>query len=155
TSLQYLEVDFPKTDGIRYNVDFLYNGYEINDLAFHIVKNGEDIAFEIDYRVDLFEETEIRDMFNRIMLLLSKALLAPQQQIGNLDLLTVTDQSLYFREQMEIVCHEPEEYFQQIFQRIAKKIPEKIAVVCEERTLTYKELDERSNQLARLLRQKG
>ncbi|MFH3639483.1 AMP-binding protein, partial [Acinetobacter baumannii] len=56
---------------------------------------------------------------------------------------------------MEIVCHEPEEYFQQIFQRIAKKIPEKIAVVCEERTLTYKELDERSNQLARLLRQKG
>ncbi|PGN43190.1 non-ribosomal peptide synthetase, partial [Bacillus cereus] len=155
TSLQYLEVDFPKTDGIRYNVDFLYNGYEINDLAFHIVKNGEDIAFEIDYRVDLFEETEIRDMFNRIMLLLSKALLAPQQQIGNLDLLTVTDQSLYFREQMEIVCHEPEEYFQQIFQRIAKRIPEKIAVVCEERTLTYKELDERSNQLARLLRQKG
>lgn len=60
-------------------------------------------------------------MFNRIMLLLSKALLAPQQQIGNLDLLTVNDQSLYFREQMEIVCHEPEEYFQQIFQRIAKK----------------------------------
>ncbi|MDA7026599.1 amino acid adenylation domain-containing protein [Bacillus sp. CLL-7-23] len=155
TSLQYLEIDFPKTDGITYDVDFLYNGYEINDLAFHIVNNGEDIAFEMDYRLDLFEEQEIRDMFVRILLLLSKALLAPQQQIGQLNLLTEADQSLYFREESKNRLDEIEESFQEIFQIMAKESPKKTAVICGDRTLSYQELDERSNQLAQLLRKKG
>ena len=38
-----------------------------------------------------------------------------------------------------------------MFEEQVKKTPEAIAVVCEDEELTYRELDERSNQLAHYL----
>ncbi|MFP3830779.1 AMP-binding protein, partial [Pseudomonas sp. SIMBA_021] len=44
---------------------------------------------------------------------------------------------------------------QQLFMEQADRTPEQTAVVCGHETLTYRELNERSNQIARLLLQKG
>ena len=44
---------------------------------------------------------------------------------------------------------------QEIFQEQVKKYPDKTAVVFEDSALTYKELNEKSNSLARILRTKG
>src|SRR5271170_5285744 len=44
---------------------------------------------------------------------------------------------------------------QQLLSRSAKKYPEKMAVWARGRSITYRELEERSNQLAHLLRQQG
>ena len=44
---------------------------------------------------------------------------------------------------------------QQLLTRSAASFPEKMAVWARKRSLTYRELDERSNQLAHLLRQRG
>ncbi len=41
-----------------------------------------------------------------------------------------------------------------MFEEQVKKTPEAIAVVCEDEELTYRELDERSNQLAHYLQKK-
>jgi len=45
--------------------------------------------------------------------------------------------------------------FQEIFEEQARRTPERIALVCEDRQLTYAELDGKSNQLARYLRTRG
>ncbi len=42
-----------------------------------------------------------------------------------------------------------------MFEEQVKKTPEAIAVVCEDEELTYRELDERSNQLAHYLQKNG
>lgn len=44
---------------------------------------------------------------------------------------------------------------QQLLTKSAKAYPEKAAVWARGKSLTYRELDERSNQLAQLLRQRG
>ncbi len=44
---------------------------------------------------------------------------------------------------------------QQLLQKSAARYPEKPAVWARGRSITYRELDERSNQLAHLLQQKG
>jgi amino acid adenylation domain-containing protein len=44
---------------------------------------------------------------------------------------------------------------QQLLQKSAARYPEKLAVWARGRSLTYRELDQRSNQLAHLLRQRG
>ena len=44
---------------------------------------------------------------------------------------------------------------QQLLSKSAKAYPEKIAVWARGRSITYRELDERSNQMAHLLRKRG
>lgn len=44
---------------------------------------------------------------------------------------------------------------QQLLQKSAARYPEKLAVWARGRSITYRELEERSNQLAHLLQQKG
>jgi amino acid adenylation domain-containing protein len=44
---------------------------------------------------------------------------------------------------------------QQLLTESAKRYPEKLAVTARDRSLTYRELDERSNQIARFLQQRG
>lgn len=44
---------------------------------------------------------------------------------------------------------------QQLLQKSAERYPEKMAVWARERSVTYRELEERSNQLAHLLRERG
>ena len=43
----------------------------------------------------------------------------------------------------------------QIFEEKVDKFPERLAVVFEDKKLTYKELNERANQLANVLRKNG
>ncbi|MGH3801560.1 MAG: non-ribosomal peptide synthetase, partial [Pseudonocardiaceae bacterium] len=46
-------------------------------------------------------------------------------------------------------------YLHEIFEWQAKETPDATAIICGERLLTYAELDRKSNQLARLLRDRG
>ncbi|WP_162265421.1 AMP-binding protein, partial [Abyssisolibacter fermentans] len=48
-----------------------------------------------------------------------------------------------------------EKTIQELFEEQVEKTPENVAVVFEEKHLTYRELNNRANQLARLLREKG
>lgn len=49
----------------------------------------------------------------------------------------------------------PARCFHEIFAEQARQTPERTALVCEDRSLTYNELDRKSNQLARHLRARG
>lgn len=50
----------------------------------------------------------------------------------------------------------PEEHtISQLFKKKAKEVPELVAVLCNNIQLTYRELDEKSNQIARVLRDQG
>jgi amino acid adenylation domain-containing protein len=49
----------------------------------------------------------------------------------------------------------PARCFHELFEEQARKTPELTALVCEDRSLTYAELDRKSNQLARHLRARG
>jgi amino acid adenylation domain-containing protein len=49
----------------------------------------------------------------------------------------------------------PELCVHQLFEETARRVPQSVAVICEDVSLTYAELDARSSQLARVLREKG
>ncbi|CAH8768786.1 non-ribosomal peptide synthetase [Paenibacillus dendritiformis] len=158
-SFQHIELNLPPKDGIHYEVDFLYNQAEINDLAFHLIRHGKKenmLSFDIDYRIELFSDSEIDQMMSHIMTLLHNAVSSPERKIAELDMLTEQERQAYLDSSHSTRrSYDLTRPFHCLFERQAAQSPDSVAVVCGERTLTYEQLNSRANQVARYLRRRG
>ncbi|RJG21708.1 non-ribosomal peptide synthetase, partial [Paenibacillus thiaminolyticus] len=158
-SFQHIELNLPPKDGIHYEVDFLYNQAEINDLAFHLIRHGKKentLSFDIDYRIELFTDSEIDQMMSRIMTLLHNAVSSPGRKIADLDMLTEQErQACLASSHSKRRSYDLSRPFHCLFERQAAQSPDSVAVVSGKRTLTYEQLNSRANQLAWDLRRRG
>ncbi|GGX16505.1 non-ribosomal peptide synthetase [Aquimarina muelleri] len=123
-----------------------------NDIEFHATMLGDVIALDIIYNDDVYDEGVISNMLQHFKQLLSNLLLSPDEKLLDVDYLTPEE------------CHEILEVFNtntiecpkdktivDLFVEQAKKTPNSVAVVFQKASLTYKELEEKSNQLANCL----
>jgi amino acid adenylation domain-containing protein len=106
-----------------------------------------------EYTTDLFETTTIQRMAEHWEILLQQIVTNPQQTIYNLSWLTKVDQK-----QLELWNQTNTNYPQDktlvnLFEEQVKSYPNNIALVFEKQSLTYQELNQKANQLARYLRE--
>ena len=126
------------------------------DLTLGFWQSGETFRAELDYATDLFDAETIDRMARQYELLLAAAIADPDRSIGDLPLLTEDE-----RRQMLVGWNDTalslpcDGMIHQLFEAHARRTPEAVAVVLDERRWTYRELDERSNQLARVLTSQG
>ncbi|MEC4811933.1 MAG: condensation domain-containing protein [Scytonema sp. PMC 1069.18] len=149
------------------NIDFKKTRF---DLELHLWKCSEDFRslwgakWELSegirgilvYNSDLFENSTITRMLGHFKILLSSIVRNVNQRIANLPLLS--EQELH---QLIIQWNETQvEYPQskcihQLFQEQVEQYPDAIALIFENQQLTYRELNHRSNQLAKYLQKLG
>jgi amino acid adenylation domain-containing protein len=126
------------------------------DLTFMFTDEGDEFVLEMEYSTDLFDEERIVRMVGHYFTLLEAAASNPEQKISQLPLLTAPE-----REQLLIGWNGTQAdyprggYVHELFSEQAAKTPDAVAVVFEDKELTYRELDAKSNQLARHLRKLG
>lgn len=89
------------------------------------------------------------------MRLLEAAESDPDQQIGNLDILAPEERSSMVTDWQSVSEKIPHACLPEQFEKQAVLSPEAIAVVCEDQSLSYAELNERANRLARMLISEG
>jgi amino acid adenylation domain-containing protein len=80
---------------------------------------------------------------------------SPSQRVSALPLLTQSERRRVLFEWNETGRDYPPQLFHEMFEARAERGPDSVAVVYEDRRLTYGELNKRANQLARLLRSLG
>jgi non-ribosomal peptide synthetase component F len=81
---------------------------------------------------------------------------APAQKVGELELLSEVEKQQILIEWNSTECDYPrDKTIHHLFEEQVKKTPDHIAVVFESQQLTYKELNERANQLAHYLQQQS
>ncbi|MBV6623046.1 MAG: amino acid adenylation domain-containing protein [Rivularia sp. (in: Bacteria)] len=110
----------------------------------------------LEYSSDLFESTTITRMVAHFQNLLSGIVANPQAKISELPLLTETEKNQLLIDwnntqidwQQDVCIH-------QLIELQAQKTPDAIAVIFEQQQLTYRELNQRSNQLASYLQKLG
>jgi amino acid adenylation domain-containing protein len=108
------------------------------------------------YNPDLFDGATIRRMSSHLQTLLEAIIADPNQRLLDLPLLTQEE-----RQQLLIEWNDTELGYahatclHQLFEAQVERSPEAIAVVFEEVRLTYRELNERANQLAHYLQNLG
>ena len=125
------------------------------DLSLHIEETSTGLSGLFEYSTDLFEADTVRRMSEHFLALLSAAVAAPDQKISELPLLTETE-----RRQMLVEWNATEEAYPQktLHQLVKEQVdrsPDAIAVISEDGSITYRELDCRANGIAHRLEAMG
>jgi amino acid adenylation domain-containing protein len=108
------------------------------------------------YNTDLFEATTIARMSGHFVTLLEAIVANPQQQISQLPLLTEVEARQLLVEWNDTQTDYPQDKcLHQLFEEQCLRSPDAVAVVFEKQQLTYRELNNRANQLAYYLRSLG
>jgi amino acid adenylation domain-containing protein len=116
---------------------------------------GQHLKLRLSYRPDLFDRASVEAMAGRLVRLVEAAIADPDQPIGSLDILAPEERRTILYEWNDTAHPIPAATLPELLAAQAARTPEAVAVVFEDITLTYAELDRRSNQLAHHLRALG
>ena len=125
------------------------------DLCLVLDDRPEGVIGRAIYNRDLFDTATIGRMLGHWQMLLVGIVADPEQRLDDLPLLTVAERHQLLVEWNDTRKAYPESLVHQLFQTQAERIPEAVAVRYGQQDLTYRELDHRTNQLARHLQALG
>jgi amino acid adenylation domain-containing protein/thioester reductase-like protein len=117
---------------------------------------SQELSLEIAYDRERFDDDAITRMLGHLGNLLTGMVTNPQQRLSDLPLLTEAEKQTLLVEwnNTEIDCSQ-DQCIHQLFEAQVEKTPDAIAVVFQEQSLTYRELNQRANQLAHYLQKLG
>ncbi|MDP1816120.1 MAG: amino acid adenylation domain-containing protein [Leadbetterella sp.] len=124
------------------------------DLLINIQEQGEYLWFSVEYNTDVYEGEMIERFINHYKSLVSKLLSAPKQALRNIVYLSEQEQQELLLSFNDTKADYSERTVMELFEHQVSQTPDKLALIFEECTLTYKELNERSNVLANILKEK-
>jgi amino acid adenylation domain-containing protein len=134
----------------------VHNGTSKFDLLLAMREEGDHLTAAIEYNTDIFAETTIQRMLAHFENLFRSIVDHPEQRLSQLSLMNEPE-----RRQLLTEWNATEaEYIKdrtvaELFEEQVARTPEAMAVVLQGESLTYKELNERANQLAHFLRTLG
>ena len=108
----------------------------------------------LEYRSDLFKENTMTSFLKHYLFVLKQIIEGFNDEVQNVNIITDDEQKLLdkFNNTYGKINRAP---VSKIFEEQAALHANDIAVVCDDKTLTYQELNERANSLAHLLIEKG
>lgn len=126
------------------------------DLRLTVAEIEDGLSASFNYNTDLFEASTITEMLDRYRMLLEAIVAVPDQPISNLAILTDQEKELLLERWNDTTVSYPKERcIHELLEAQAEKTPRAIALVFEDRTVTYSELNEKANQLAHHLQRLG
>ncbi|URC11724.1 non-ribosomal peptide synthetase [Flavobacterium sp. B183] len=142
--------------------DIIISGYEFDtvsskfDLTFSASENNNGISLTVNYCTALFDKATIESMLLHYQELLQSIVSSTKQPISTLSMLSQAEehQLLNVFNNTE-AAYPSDKTIVDLFIEQVKQTPNAVAVVYEDEKLTYKELNQRSNQLAYYLREQG
>jgi amino acid adenylation domain-containing protein/FkbM family methyltransferase len=125
------------------------------DLSLALVESDGQLSGTLSYNTDLFDERTIVRLADHWQQLLASIVAEPEARIGNLPLLSQAEQA-----QLLGGWHPPRQpvaaqTLPQLFEAQVERTPQAPALLAGDQTLTYRELNQRANQLAHTLRSRG
>jgi non-ribosomal peptide synthetase component F len=139
------------------SVEFpVHNGTSKFDLSLSVVIRDEGFQLALEYNSDLFDADSGRRMLANFETLMESAIADPGCRVSRLPLLTEAERwELLSRWNQTQEDYPREACVQELFEAQVQQSPDAIAVEFQGQQLSYRELNARTNQLARHLGQRG
>ncbi len=125
------------------------------DLTLDLAEGPEGLKGWLEYSRDLFEAETIERLATHFQMLLADAVQHPERSISELELLASEERARVKEWNRTERVYEGTPCIHELFEAQAARAPQQIAVISEQKSLTYEELNARANQLAHYLRRHG
>jgi fengycin family lipopeptide synthetase A len=135
-----------------------FSGHQTESLVIHVNDRDDDGTFltDYDYLTDVYNIKEIEYIHQHVVSLLWHAIDNPSKPIALLEILSDKEKHKILSEFNHTIADFPrDKTLPLIFEEQVERTPDHTAVICGDQHMTYQELNERSNQLARVLRSHG
>ncbi len=128
----------------------------LSDLFLEMLDDGTSLRGSFKYNTNLFKEETIARMASHFQTLLEGIIANPQEKVGQLPLLTEVERHQLLVEWNDTATEYPtDKCIHQLFEEQVDKTPDAVAVVFEQEQLTYRQLNQKANQLAHHLTSLG
>src|SRR5438105_2731494 len=152
-SEEILPLELPDIVARHFRVENIMANF---DLTLDIVERERQIVCLFESNADLFESETIQRMMRHFKTLLKGIVANPEQKISELPLLNETERWRLLVNWNDTRTDYPsDKSIQELFEAEVGSAPRAIALVCDDRELTYGEINARANQLARYLKSRG
>lgn len=144
------------------NLDFetkwVFTGHQAEALAVNVydMDNTGTLLVDYDYLISAFSEEEINNMHFRIVSILEQIIANPDMLLKDIDIVTAEEKDILINKFNET----KKEYnrnltISKLFEESIKKYPNEIALIYEDKKITYSELNNKVNILASILKSNG
>ncbi len=126
------------------------------DLTLFVTEPEQGLDCALEYNTDLFDVATIQRLANHYCILLTSVVAAPEQSLADLPLLTINEREQLLNEWNDTAANYANvPLVHQAFEAHVALTPDAPALVFGETRLTYRELNQRANQLAVYLLRQG
>nr|WP_277714046.1 non-ribosomal peptide synthase/polyketide synthase [Paenibacillus mucilaginosus] len=121
-----------------------------------VVLPGESMKLIVGYNEHAFEPQGVERIIGHLVHLMEQVAAQPDMQVGALEIVTPGEKEQLFVSFNDTAADSPKDKtIHRLLEEQAERTPEAEALVFESERLTYRELNDRANRLARTLREAG
>ncbi|WP_328767492.1 non-ribosomal peptide synthetase/type I polyketide synthase [Streptomyces sp. NBC_00286] len=126
------------------------------DLSVYLTHHRDGVRFMVEYDTALFDESTVRRFVDYVEQVLRRALDTPGARLRELTAVTDGDRTALARlGHRDKPLPDAENTLHGLFEQQVQRTPDAVALMSGEKHVSYRELDTRSNRLARQLRTRG
>lgn len=139
-------------DGIsikKYKKEKKFSQY---DCTFSFIEQESSLSISVEYNTDIYNEIFIKSMITHLENFMTNAIQSSEKPIKSIPYLTTEEEKeLLFDNNITNQSYDETQTVVSLFRDIANKKSDETAIVFEEKRITYKELNTKSDQLAAYL----
>ena len=126
------------------------------DLTLSMLETAQGLTGRFEYNTDLFAVATIERMVGHYRTILAGMVAHPERPLSDLPLLTTTERHQLLTEWNDTqVAYPGSQCIHQLFEVQVQKTPDAVALVFDDQSLTYRELNQQANQVAHYLQTLG
>jgi amino acid adenylation domain-containing protein/FkbH-like protein len=145
----------PQLPGLEVSVRELDTRTALHDISLFAMEVPQGLRLKLECKKEVFEPATIERMLTHMSTLLQEVAADPDRHVDALPILDEVERNQVTTGWNQFQDFPATRCIHQLFEEQAHRTPQAAAVVFEEQKLSYAELNHRSNQLARYLKEMG
>lgn len=150
-SLSYQITKAVSDDIGNYETNWIFNNNSSNDFSIHIhdVNNTGNLIINYDYLTDKYHDNDVANVHYRVLNMIQQILSNNDILCDDIEIITSEEKEMILNNfNNTTVNYSSNKTIIDLFEEQVDKTPNNIAIVANDESLTFEQLNERSNQLA-------
>lgn len=134
-----------------------FSGYQNEPLVIHINDHDDNgiLVINYDYNISCFADREIHFIHSHFRSLIEDVLKSPDKPIRSLTMISAEESQRILGFNRTSSVYDRDQTVTALFEQQADRTPDALALIFHDEKISFRELDNRANQLAHKLREKG